>query len=184
MQILLASGQDQSKKETSFGPGLSFYPLGNYSTFQLARDESDPTWSSKSFYSFGIAAIFKTRKMIEFETGIYYSYHLMSIDHPEYYYHNYYPDQKIELIEFPLNIRLDFPYFFVSTGLLADIELSNSNFIDNQGGIGFNTGFGLSYKFKSGILIYAGPVFFMHNFFPSHGQQLTGMTLKIGIAFN
>ena len=181
---LLLYAQDQSKKGSWVSPGICFSSFGKYEMFQLARDESDPTWSSKSFYSLGISVFFKTKKMVEFESGIYYSYHLMTIDYPDSYYPNYYPDQKIALIECPLNIRIDFPYFYVSTGLLADLDLNNSNKIDNQSGIGFNTGFGTSYKFKCGVLLYAGPIFYMHNFYPSNGQQLTGMSLKIGIAIN
>jgi hypothetical protein len=182
--IIFIYAQDQPKKVSSFSLGLNFSPLGKYEIFQLVREESDPTYSSKSFYSLGISTIFKTKKMVEIESGIYYSYHLMTVDSPDSYYSNYYPDEKIALIELPLNIRFDFPYFYVSTGLLADLDLNNSNRIDNQSGIGLNTSLGISYKFKYGILLYGGPIFYMHNFFPSNGQQLAGMSLKIGISFD
>jgi hypothetical protein len=180
----LIYSQNQPRKESIFRPGLSFSTLGKFGIFNLYQEDGDPTFSSISFYSLGMSVFLKGKKMVEFESGIYYSDHLIVVDSPSSYYPNYYPDQKIAIIEFPFNIRFDFPYCYVSTGFLADLQLKNSNEINDQSGLGFNTGFGVSYKFKCGVLVYAGPIFYMHNFFPIGEYKLSGRALKIGIAFN
>jgi hypothetical protein len=186
ISIFFVYAQDQPKKETRFSPGLSFSTFGKYGVISLGfHNEDYPEFSSNSFYSSGISFFFKTNKMVEIETGVYYNFHSINIDHT-------YPTppikvrtkEKIELIEIPVNIRFDFPYFYVSTGLLIDFEMNNSNIVDEQTGIGFNTGLGVSYKFKSGILVYTGPIVYIHTIFPlAQDKLMSGMSFKFGVAF-
>lgn len=187
LSIFISNAQDLVKKEGP-APGLSFSAFGNYGPISLGGHNEDyPEFSSNSFYSPGISFFFKTKKMAEIETGIYYSFHSINIDHN-------YPApghlirvrtiENIELIEIPLNVRFDLPFFYASTGLLFDCEIKNSKIINEQTGIGFNSGLGVSYKFTRGILVYAGPVIYIHTIFPLDKDKLTGISLKAGIAFN
>jgi hypothetical protein len=172
--------QDQPKKEKKFNPGLSFSTFGSPSVLTLIKDENFPKISSNSFYSYGVSGFFKTKKMVKIESGIYYSNHSFNIDKP-YPSPDYTINETIELIEFPINIRFDLPYFYITSGLLLDFQLNHTDFISEQTGIGLNTGMGISYKFKCGLFVYTGPIAYVHAI--NTTNIIAGISLKIGIAF-
>jgi hypothetical protein len=176
----LVYAQDQPKKVRKLIPGVSFSTFGYYDVFALVHNEDYPSFTLNSFYSSGISIFLKTNKMLEIESGIYYSFHSIDIDQP---YATFNVVEKVELLELPINFRFDLPYFYVSWGFLFDIQLNNTEIIDKQTGIGFNSGLGVSYEFKRGVLVYAGPIAYLHTF-PLNENNLLGISLKIGIAFN
>jgi hypothetical protein len=178
----LVYAQDQPRKEKKFSPGISYSTFGKYEVSRLMKDENYPKFSSNSFYSLGISSFFRNNKIVKIESGIYYSKHSINIDKPYPSPPDYTTNEKIELIEFPVNVRFDFPYFYISSGLLLDFQLNSTDIIDGQTGIGFNMGIGASYKFKFGLLVYAGPIAYIHSIFSQ--DILSGISLKIGVAFN
>lgn len=184
---LTSNAQNQVKKESNVRLGLSFSTFGYYSVSEISYDENRSEYSLNSFYSFGISTFSKTKKMVQIESGFYYSYHIVNIDRT-------YPSpgytmrertaERIGLIEFPVNVRFDLPYFYASTGLMLDLQMNNTEIISEQTGIGFNTGLGVSYRFKCGALVYAGPIVYIHSILPIGKDKLGGISLKIGATFN
>ena len=118
------------------------------------------------FIHLEFSGFIKNKKWIETETGIYFVKHEMQIKASVSQTRLIILPGKVSLlIEIPLNIRFELKYFFISSGIIVDIEMANSNIIRKQSGIGINTSLGLNYKFKFGMSIYAGPEFYLHSSF-------------------
>ena len=170
-------------QKSKLSAGISFSTFGKYDIFTFTHPDGSPTYSSNSFYSFGISGFIKKKKRTEIETGIYFVKHVIQIQpgfpDPPYYSTR----ESISLIEIPLNIRFELKYFFISSGIIADIEIANSNIIRKQSGIGINTSLGLNYNFKFGMSIYAGPEFYLHSILPPDDEKLIGRSIKIGVRF-
>ncbi|MCE7067096.1 hypothetical protein [Dyadobacter sp. CY326] len=115
--------------------------------------------------AFGIRYLMKSSKIITFETGIDYSSFDFKLDHVDMP-NIVIPDitQSIEVVSIPVYAHLTFlKYFFVNGGLLTDIEIDKKNTdIDEQTGIGFGLGAGVSYNYKK-------VSFFINPFFERHG---------------
>jgi hypothetical protein len=184
LSIFIANSQEISRREAKFSPGIGFSTFGKYDILTLTHLDGSPKYSSHSFYSIGISGFFKTRKLAQIETGFYFSNHIINIQQGFPSSPNYNRQVKIALIEIPLNIRYDLKYFFISSGIMADIEMDNSSTIREQSGLGINTSLGLNYDFKSGISVYAGPIFYLHSILPFEDEKLAGFSLKMGVKFH
>jgi len=185
LSILTSNSQEFSKREARFSPGISFSTAGKYDILTMFHPDGSPKYSAHTFYSYGISGFFKTRKLAKIETGLYYSKHIINIrkdyaDPPNYIHTT---RERIALIEIPLDIRFEFKYFFISSGIMADFEMNNSTKIRDQSGIGMNASLGLNYDFKIGISVYAGPIFYLHSILPAEDEKLAGYSFKIGVRF-
>lgn len=178
---IICISQENEFKKWSLGMDISL--LGKYDFFTFYQEDGDPTYATKSFYSIGISAYSRINNILKFETGVYYCDYIININSSPY--GDYYPEnEKIKLIEIPLNIRVEFlNYFFISSGLLLDYELHDSGYINNQTGIGVNLSLGLNHSFKSGVFIFAGPEGKFH-IFGSPPNKLLGMDFKMGFGLN
>jgi hypothetical protein len=176
-----ANAQASSKKQHKISPGLALSAFGKYDILTLLHPDNAPEYSSHAFYSCGINGFIKTGKRVELETGMNVCRHLINIDpafpDPPYYDKT----ERIDLIGIPLNIRVEWKYFFISSGIMGEIEIHNTNIIRNQSGLGMNASLGLNYKFKNGISIYTGPIIFMHSILPAGDGKLAGISLLLGV---
>jgi len=184
LSILIANSQEFSKREAKFSPGISFSTFGKYDILTMFHLDGSPKYSAHSFYSYGISGFFKTRKLVKIETGLYYSKHIINIQQGFSDPPIYITREGIALIEIPLDIRFELKYFFISSGIMADIEMNNSGKIREQSGLGMNTSLGLNYDFKIGISVYAGPIFYLHSILPAEDEKLAGYSFKMGVRFH
>jgi hypothetical protein len=182
--ISITNAQALIDQKSKLSAGISFSTCGKYDILTFNHPDGSPTYSSPSFYSFGISGFIKNKKWTETETGIYFVKHEMQIRPGFSETPNYSTRESISLIEIPINIRFELKYFFISSGIIADIEIANSNIIRNQSGIGINTSLGLNYKFKFGMSVYTGPEFYLHSLLPPEDEKLIGRSVKIGIRFH
>lgn len=181
--FLFVNAQNQGKNDDKISIGIAFSTLGKYNVKTPSnRDVEIPKYSSESFYSLGISLFYNLNKIVAIESGIYYSDHLINIDSP-YKHPTFFLDEKIELIEIPINFRFEFKYFYISSGLIFDFQVTEDQYIDKQGGIGVNTGLGINYHFKSGISVYAGPIGYIHSAVSLDKHRLMGISPQIGVKY-
>lgn len=96
---------------------------------------------------------------------------------------------NVSLIDIPVTLRANFlKYFYANSGVLFDIDISDSNTIDDQSGIGAMLGVGLNYDFGFGASIFINPYIKMHSIIPfsqegSIHQRLTESAVRFGITY-
>jgi hypothetical protein len=166
-----------AQKELNNRAGLTFSSLG---VSDLVGEESGSAsyiYDSKSFYTLGVTYIRGLNKWLEVETGVEYSSHKIGVL-PNYFpgmdIYMRKPETKMVLFNIPATLRANFlKYFFINAGVLIDIDATNSNYIENQTGIGGIAGLGANYDFKSGLSIFLNP------YIKAHSWIDTGTRTKI-----
>ena len=181
--IFFVNAQDKCKKDTTISFGIAFSTFGKYNVIAPNRDGEIPKYSSESYYSIGFSCFYNINKIVEVESGIYYDNHLINIDSP-YDHPNFFLNERIELIEIPMNFRFEFKYFYISSGLMLDFQINEDQYIDNQSGIGLNAGLGLNYTFRNLVCVYAGPVVYFHKIVSIDKQMLIGISPQIGVKYH
>jgi hypothetical protein len=155
-----------AQKELNNRAGLTFSYLG-VNDLVGESNSTSYNYEGKSFYTLGVTYIRGLNKWLEVETGVEYSSHKIGI------LPNYLPggdiyirktETKLILFNIPATLRANFlKYFFINAGVLIDIDATNSNYIENQTGIGGIAGFGANYDFKSGLSIFLNPYIKAHS---------------------
>jgi len=80
--------------------------------------------------------------------------------------------EKAALITLPLTLKAGFlKYFFVSGGIILDLEASHSSPIDSQTGFGAGLGAGVQYHFRSGLSLFVNPYVRGHALLPLMGDR-------------
>lgn len=75
---------------------------------------------------------------------------------------------NVRFLSFPLCVQAKFlKYFFIRAGALVDVETkNNSDYLNNQSGIGLNGEIGVKYSFKNHLALFLSP------FYQTHGTIL------------
>ena len=141
----------------------------------------------------GFDYLYPLNKVLDIETGLEFtsistSNHPMVIPTTDLGGNNITYYRKLNIVDIPLSIRLNCPYyFFVNGGLLLDMDISKSSDVDPQTGIGTMFGFGWKYDFKSGWEIAFNPYLKLHSLFSIYSsnnpQHLLESGLKLGVMF-
>ena len=133
--------------------GLTFTSIGNNDLINTAGATLDggPSYNGKGFYSLGISYIKPLGSYIDFETGIAYSRHTVTIIPNLPPDHEQTPKtEKISLLNIPVTARINFlNYLYINGGLILGTEINFSDNIDSQNGIGVLLGLGGRYCFDN-----------------------------------
>lgn len=184
--LTLHAQKDESPKQIGKF-GISFSSFGGGDFFTFASLDGGGSYSSKSFYAFGLNYMRDINRWLEFETGIEYSRNKYTI-------HSSLPDMKsykssVNLINIPFTVRVNFwKYFFANGGGLIDIDLTKNRDVDRQTGLGVMMGVGGKYDFSSGFSVFANPYFKIHSLLSfdmeSTHYRLGNAGVRIGVMYH
>ncbi|HCY01318.1 MAG TPA: hypothetical protein DG754_14365 [Bacteroidales bacterium] len=146
--------------------------------------------TGQEFYSFSLSYIKPINSWIDLQTGLDLGYHKFkftgTIVDP-----NIPLESKIEdayLVSIPLAIRVNFlKYFYISTGVLLDLDFNQAQHTDNQTGIGAMAGLGAQYRFKQGIGVFVNPILSFHSLVPfsvaNYHERIFESGIRLGISY-
>ena len=169
--------------------GISFSTFGENDVVRFDELVGAASYSGRDHFTFGLNYFYPLNHTFELETGLEYSKHEVDI-HP-----NLPPtvdavarSEDLSLLVIPVALRLTFlNYLFVNGGALIDLDLSSSNPVDSQTGIGVTLGIGANYDFNCGVSISLNPYLRIHSLVPfsfdDHHQRLTESGIRFGIAY-
>mgnify|MGYP000353093974 FL=1 len=152
-------------------------------------------YEGENFFSAGITYIHPLNNWLEIESGVEYSEFAVKVTPPFYPgMNNESTNTDVSLLNIPVTVRANFlKYFYANSGILVDIEMSNSDniddnsglAIDNQSGIGGMIGVGAKYDFDFGASIFVNPYFKMHSIIPKSqfDQRISESAIRFGITY-
>jgi hypothetical protein len=165
--------------------GITFSSFGKNDVFRHEEYEGGASYNSDKFYTIGFNFVYKLNKTFDFETGIEYANHKITI-YPEFFPNNDKPPYgvKFSLINVPVTLRVNFlKYCFLNGGLNLDFDPTVSSPIDSQDGIGALLGIGLKYNFKYGISAFINPYFKAHSLVSFSTVENRQRVLESGFRF-
>jgi hypothetical protein len=139
-------------------------------------------------HAFAINYLYSTCSCSAYEAGIEFSTHSITIT-PTPNIQTIEPyNTRINLLSLPIALRMNFlKYFFVTGGIMLDIDVSKQKDISNQSGFGASFGLGFKYDFKSGVGFYLNPYFKSHSWVSflvqDNKQRLNESGLRVGVVF-
>lgn len=146
--------------------------------------------TGQEFYSFSLGYLKPINRWLDLQSGLDFGYHKFkftaSIVDP-----NILVAPKIEeayLVSIPVAIRVNFlKYFFISTGVLLDLDFNEAQCTDNQTGIGAMAGFGAQYRFKQGIGVFVNPILSFHSLVPfsinKYHERIFESGIRAGVSY-
>lgn len=179
----------QEKSQNTPKIGITYTSLGANEVFMFTALDGAGSFEGKGFYAIGLNYLQPINTWLVLETGIEYTQQNISI-HP-----NVPPNadgfelkEELNLMNVPLTLRANFlKYFFVNGGLILDIDISKSNSIDNQTGIGTLLGAGAKYDFRNGMSVFINPNLRFHSLIPfantRYHQRAFDTGFRIGLEF-
>jgi hypothetical protein len=185
----LSFSQETDNLNNDRAIGITFSSLGENEIIRFEELDGGASYDGDGFFSIGINYLQSINKWITLETGVEYAQHTVCI------YPQTLPDIHVEsrsvdmvLITFPISIRAYLSqYFFVNTGLLVDIDITNESEMDSQSGIGGLLGIGANYDFDSGVSVFINPYLKLHSLMPfsseDYHQRLLEAGFRIGVAY-
>jgi hypothetical protein len=192
--ILSCSLFAQEKPGTKRSIGVTFSGIGSNDVINSSGStfEGGPSYSGKSFYTFGLSYVQPLCSWIDFESGIEYSSYTITVkpmSMPDIHYSPY--NRNISLINIPITARINFlKYFFINGGLMLDIETGASSPIDNQTGIGTLMGIGAKYNLKNGLGAFVNGYAKFHSLIPLSAEsddyrwRLIEAGVRMGITYS
>ncbi|MDR1170114.1 MAG: hypothetical protein LBK97_04685 [Prevotellaceae bacterium] len=177
-----------AQKDLSNKIGVTFSSLGVNDILGQSVANSF-NYEGKNFYALGLTYIRGLNKWLEIETGLEYVKHNVNI------IPNVMPGTNIfmrtqqtglPLLDIPVTVRANFlKYFFINAGILLDIDISNSIYLENQTGFGGIAGFGANYDFKSGLSIFLNPYIKAHSWiYVGERQKILEKGFRLGITYD
>lgn len=170
--------------------GVTFSSISNNDIIYFEDVVGSAGYEGETFFSVGVNYIHPWKNWLEVETAIEYSEYTMEVNSPFYPGMNNEPyNTEVVLLNIPVSLRANFlEYFYANSGVLLDFDVSNSNAIDNQSGIGGMFGVGANYDFDFGASIFINPYFKMHSIIPfakegSIHQRITESAIRFGITY-
>jgi hypothetical protein len=169
--------------------GMYFPVLANNQLSSREIDDTSPLYQGKGYYTVGLNFLYSTCSCSAYEIGLEYSNHSVTITPTVDQQNNPAFGSSIMLLSVPASLRLTFlKYFFLTGGILLDIDISNHNSISNQSGLGAVAGLGIKYDFKSGTGFYVNPFYKSHSWISFSGeynrQKLNGYGIRLGVLYS
>lgn len=144
--------------------------------------------SGTGYFTLGAHYLRSVNSWLDLETGLIYGYHNITIEpaftgtpvDPIY--------ENMSIASIPLLARANFwNYFYFNAGALVDLDFSNSQYLDDQTGIGLKMGVGFHYRFKPGLGVYINPILTSHSLIPfsmdQYHERLFESGIRIGISY-
>jgi len=170
--------------------GVTFSSISSNDAVYFEEVVGSASYEGETFFSVGVNYIHPWKNWLEIETAVEYSNFTMEVNPPFYPGMDNEPHKtEVALLDIPVTLRANFlEYFYANSGVLVDIDVSDSNLIDNQSGIGGTFGVGVKYDFDFGASIFINPYFKMHSIIPfskqgSIHQRLIESAIRFGIAY-
>lgn len=169
--------------------GITFSSFGISEPIYFTDLDGQTDYSSKSFYSLGVNYIHPLTSWIDLETGVEYTRHnirvkqiLPPMNIPSY-------NNSFSIINIPITVRANLSqYFFVSGGLLLDLEAGSSSVLDRQTGVGAILGIGAQYEFNNGLGLFINPYSKAHTLIPfsseEYHQRLIEAGVRVGLTYS
>lgn len=151
--------------------------IANFIRFE--SEEEDNTYSSKLYFTAGVAYGESLFRKLFWETEILYSlYRVGQKSKIDKTVTNY----NLHMLTIPLQLRYKlFKFFFVNAGILADLDLGSYNF--GQSGFGASVGIGM--KFKSKKIVYTINPYVQQHCISSFRNEDNPLRLRnAGVKFN
>ena len=167
--------------------GITFSSFGDNELVQFASLDGAASYSSKTFYTFGVNYIHPLNSWLDIETGVEYAKHTVTV-HP-----NLPPDMddsprnvNFSLINIPITVRANFlHFFFVNGGMLLGFDADLSSPIEP--GVGALLGIGAQYEFKNGIGLFVNPYSKAHALIPfspeSYPLRMLESGVRVGVTY-
>jgi hypothetical protein len=185
-----AAAQENAPQLLNGKIGLTFSSFGENQVFRFSEMDGAPSFDSDYFRALGISWVYPVNSWLEFETGIEYAEHQITINP------NLPPDSDntsrpadFSLINVPFSVRANFlKYFFMNGGFILDVDVSASGSIDSQTGIGTLLGFAAKYDFSFGVTAFVNPYFKIHSIIPfqdaEHHQRVWENGVRLGLTYD
>ncbi len=165
--------------------GFTLTVLGDNDVITSSDLVGAPGYDGNGFWSTGIVFSQNINKWLEWESGLEYSRHEITV------LPNLPPQsdadprkERLALITIPFTLKAGFlKYFFVNGGLMLDMDVRGSSPVDDQTGIGPVLGTGVKYDFGSGISLFLNPYARIHSLLPFSGAKYHQKLLDSGIRF-
>lgn len=166
-------GRNQRKKDPGSRIGITFTGVGENEVFTSPDLVGAPGYNGKGFWAAGLLYSQGINHWLDWETGVEVSRHRIEVVPnlpPQYDVGT--RMEKAALITLPLTLKAGFlKYFFVSGGIILDLEASHSSPIDSQTGFGAGLGAGVQYHFRSGLSLFVNPYVRGHALLPLMGDR-------------
>ena len=162
--------------------GITYSSLGSNDVFRKEELEGGAGYYGDRFYNLGISYLYPLNRAFDFEMGIEFGDHKITISPGVSPYH--YPSYSaaFSLITIPVAVRVNFlRYFFINGGLNFDVDASLSMPITNQTGLGFNLGLGFKYNFNCGFTAFVNPYTKYHSLVSFSSEKYPQHLLESGI---
>ncbi|MEL7834245.1 hypothetical protein [Fodinibius sp. Rm-B-1B1-1] len=186
----VANGQSAHEASNIGKVGITISSLSNNDVTYFKDVVGSAGYNGKNFFSIGLNYIHPLKNWLEVETAVEYSEFTMEVNPPFYPgINNESYNTEVALLDIPVTLRANFlEYFYANSGVLLDIDVSNSNAIDDQSGIGGTFGVGAKYDLGFGASIFINPYFKMHSIIPfsqegSMHQRLTESAIRFGFTY-
>lgn len=167
--------------------GITASALGSSTLLRFHKLVGGAGYNTRRLFTAAINYLHPLNKTVDLETGIEFTSFSTTTSSDV----NPYPDLTstigyLNLVNIPLLVRVNFPYlFYVNGGLLLDMDMSSSNGVDTQTGVGSMFGLGWKYGFKSGTEITINPYIKMHSLISfsmaGNSQRLLESGLRLGV---
>ena len=173
--------------------GITFSSFGSNDVVRSEEPVGGPSYHGDHFYTLGINYLYPLNQTFDFETGVEYSNHQITINPMYFYDQGSVPDPghkaNVALISIPVSVRVNFlKYFFINGGIFFDMDASQPMPIDSQTGLGANLGLGFKYKFKCGVTTFVNPYTKAHSIFAfsrgTYPQHLLESGFRFGLMVN
>lgn len=167
--------------------GITFTGVGANDVLTFSDLVGAPSYHGKGFWAAQLVFSQGINHWLEWESGMEVSRHRIEV------VPNLPPEsdvltreEKAALITLPFTLKAGFlKYFFVSGGVMLDLDASINSPIDSQTGFGISAGAGMKYDLLSGLSLFVNPYVRAHSLLPlmdfSHHNQIWDNGIRIGV---
>lgn len=94
-------------------------------------------------------------------------------------------DYDVRLIYVPLELKIDLSkYFYITGGLIGDIDISKDKYITNQSGLGVVFGIGVEFSIYENFLVQLTPYLNFHGLVPKNREDYPERVFDSGVKLN
>ncbi len=186
----LSKAQEVINENNSGEIGITYSSFGENDVIRFVNLTGSAGYYGINFFTIGINYTKPLNNWLELETGIEYSKHNIQVNP------NLPPDMDnspystdLSLMNIPISMRANFlKYFYINGGIILDLEVGNSNPIDEQTGFGGLLGIAIKYDFDFGAAIFLNPYIKAHSLIPfsfeNYHQRIMESGIRFGIAYD
>lgn len=184
--LFISSALNAQETQSNKGSiGISFSSLGENDIVYFEDLVGTASYTGENFHAIGINYLYPLKNWLDIETGLEFSKHKFSVSPAPTGDNDIVArTEKLSLINIPVTARINFlRYFFIHAGINFDIDGNISNSIDNQSGIGANSGLGIKYDFNFGGSLFINPYLKSYSLLPFSPDNYHQRVIETGVRF-